>query len=234
MQENTTPLGIVYTSPKFLGFFMLAYSALVVLINGFYTHFIHILGTNMDAGILAFPLTFLLLNCITEIYGYKHARRAIWYGFLFNGLLILYGQLIIQLPAPNYYSHNALFNSLLTIPKEIIFGSLIAYLMTEPLSAFILAKLKIQWQGEHVISRFFISILLAMSVSTVIFSLFLGSISISMWIIWSTAMSGLPFLIYLVQKVKRIERLDIYDIQTHFTIFSLEDGYPMSHNQFGK
>ena len=74
--------------PKYLGFLILTYCMLMVFSNWFDPRLIDLFGLNTDAGTLIFPLGFLISDLITEVYGYKQARRAIWCGFLFNFLFL--------------------------------------------------------------------------------------------------------------------------------------------------
>jgi hypothetical protein len=79
---------------KFLGLGILFYTMILIFSNWFDLKLIHIGNINTDAGTLIFPLTFLLSNIITEVYGYKNMRQIIWWGFLFSLFLILYGLII--------------------------------------------------------------------------------------------------------------------------------------------
>src|SRR3990167_4672910 len=123
------------SQPKFLWFLTLTYSMVIVLANWFDPRLIKIFGLTTDAGTLIFPLTFLLSDLITEVYGYKNARRAIWCGFLFNALFILYGQLVIHMPSPDYHTNNAMFDTLLATNVRIIIASCLSYLISEPLNS---------------------------------------------------------------------------------------------------
>ncbi len=82
MREATLATSVQAT-PKYLGFLTLAYTVLLLLANWFDPRLIQLFGFTTDAGTLIFPLTFLLSDLITEVYGYKYTRRAIWCGFCF-------------------------------------------------------------------------------------------------------------------------------------------------------
>lgn len=121
--------------------------------NWFDIRLIRIGNLVTDAGTIIFPLTFLLSDLITEVYGYKNARRAIWCGFLFNALFIAYGQIITHLPSPHYANLNKSFDTLLTMNARIIIASTISYFCAEPLNSFIMSKLKIFMQGHKMALR---------------------------------------------------------------------------------
>lgn len=109
--------------PTYLGFLTLSYVVVILLSNWFDVRIIHFEKIDMDAGSILFPLTFILSDLITEVYGYKHARRAIWCGFLFNSLFVVYGQLIIHFPSPSYPTQNAQFDALFELNVRIIIAS---------------------------------------------------------------------------------------------------------------
>ncbi len=90
MRDNVVNTNVIQLKPNFLWFLTLTYAMVIILANWFDPRLIKVFGLTTDAGTLIFPLTFLLSDLITEVYGYKHARRAIWCGFLFS-VLAFYG-----------------------------------------------------------------------------------------------------------------------------------------------
>ncbi len=82
MSENKTHF--IQNHPKYLWFLILSYSMIIAISNWFDARLVDIFGMVISPGALIFPITFLLSDTITEVYGYKHARRAIWSAFLFN------------------------------------------------------------------------------------------------------------------------------------------------------
>jgi uncharacterized integral membrane protein (TIGR00697 family) len=245
MRDKILNLNIIELKPNFLWFLTLTYAMVIVLANWFDPRLIKIFGLITDAGTLIFPLTFLLSDLITEVYGYKHARRAIWCGFLFNALFIMYGQLVIHMPSPDYPTNNQLFDTLFATNIRIIIASSISYLISEPLNSFVMAKLKIQLHGRYLAIRFLSSTIIAAGADSVIFSVIaffgvmsnsnLTSLIITMWFIKVVIeIIGLPISIRLAKKLKQTERLDIYDKQTDFNLFTLDANYTDKDNEFGQ
>lgn len=245
MRETFLNSDIINLNPNCLWFLTLSYTIVIVLANWFDPRLIHIFGFDTDAGTLIFPLTFLLSNLITEVYGYKHARLAVWCGFLFNAVFILYGQMIIHLPSPDYQTNNIAFDSLLTMNARIIVASAISYLCSEPLNSFIMAKLKIKMNGRYLGLRFILSTLFAAGVDSFIFgyiaffgiiqSVHLLSLIFTMWFIKVLIeVIGLPISIKLVRKLKQFENIDIYDRKTNFNLFRLDTIYSQADNEFTK
>lgn len=230
--------------PKVLWFLQLTYTSVILLANWFDVRLISIGGVITDAGTLIFPITFILSDLITEVYGYKHARRAIWAGFLFNFVFIIYGQLVVHLPYPQSASVIAnKFDSLISFNSRIILASTISYLCSEPLNSYIMAKLKISSSGRYMSLRFVLSTVVASFVDSFIFGClaFLWVLPFSELIIFNLTMwiikviielAGLPLSLYLTIKLKQYEELDIYDVGTKFSIFKLDTEYNIKNNHF--
>lgn len=229
---------------KALSFLMLSYVVVLLLANWFDVRLVN-LGFDLttDAGTLIFPLTFLLSDLITEVYGYKQSRRAIWYGFLFNIVFILYGQLIVHLPSPNDAPLNQSFDQLFSFNILIIIASFISYLIAEPLNALLLAKLKIRFKGRFMAGRFVISTMLAAALDTSVFSLIAFSsvlgrselihFIMTMWVIKvAVEMIGLSFSVPLARRLKVYEGLDIYDTRTKFNLFRFNTDYQSIDNHY--
>lgn len=222
---------------------MISYTMVLAFANWFDPRLITILGLTTDAGTLIFPFSFLLSDLITEVYGYKHARRAIWTGFLFNIIFIAYGQLIIHLPSPAYGTNNAMFDTLIAADGRIILASAVSYFLSEPLNSFTMAKLKIKMSGKNMSIRFVLSTLCASCIDSFVFGsiAFYGVMNnfnllmliLVMWLIKvAIEIIGLPFSTYFAKKLKAAEQLDIYDYQTNFSLLRLDTTYNMDANKF--
>lgn len=227
--------------PKFLWFLISSYTMALVFANFFDPRIINIFGIITDAGTIVFPLTFLLSNLITEVYGYKHARYAIWLGFLFNSIFILYGQIVIHLPNPPYPTHNDLFTTIFALDIRIMIASSISYLCSEPFNSYVLAKLKIKTNGKLMPLRFVLSTFIASGIDSFIFGLlaFYGNIGnsdllhlmLTMWLLKvAIEILGLPLSLRFAKKLKLKEKMDIYDFDTKFNLFNLEHKYTFKDN----
>lgn len=232
----------IKVTPRFLWFIMLSYSMVLVMANWFDARLIHLFGLNTDAGTIIFPLTFLLSDLMTEVYGYKHARRAIWAALMFNLLFLAYGQMIIHLPSPSYALHNNQeFDRLFGMNIRIVIASTLSYLAAEPLNSYVMAKLKISSKGRYMGMRFIASTWVASAVDSTVFTVvaFYSLMNswemfyfiITMWFIKVfVEVIGLPISTYLARKLKRAEGLDIYDKRTNFNFFRWEAEYSQEDN----
>jgi uncharacterized integral membrane protein (TIGR00697 family) len=234
---------IIQNTPKYLWFLILSYSMVIAMSNWFDARLVEIFGMAISPGTLIFPITFLLSDMITEVYGYKHARRAIWSAFLFNIIFICYGQLLTHLPSPSFSKDNVLFNRLLSINIFIIFGSFTSYIVSEPINSYILAKLKQKYRGKYIAIRFVLSTIISSFLDSLIFASIaffriysahdIIKIIIDIWLTKTVIeIIGLPFSIRLAKFLKKSERLDIYDYGTNFTPLSFEANYSTNNNKY--
>lgn len=244
MRKSAQNEQIIAMQPKYLWFLILCYTMIIVISNWFDPRLIKIIGLDTRASTLIFPFTFLLSDLITEVYGFKLARRAILCGFFFNLFFILYGQIVTHLPSPDYHSNNHLFDSIHSTSTRIIIASIISYFCAEPLNSIVMAKLKIKLNGKFLSLRFVASTVLASGLDSLIFSTlaFFGTIAshhlikmvFVMWFIKVLIeILGLPLSVHFAKRLKQIEQLDIYDRRTNFYMFCLDAEYTIKDNEFG-
>jgi uncharacterized integral membrane protein (TIGR00697 family) len=217
------------TWPHYLWLLMLVYAQALVVANWFDARLIAFGPFVTDAGTIIFPLTFIVGDIITEVYGYQYARRAIWIGFFTNLIVLLYGQLIIHLPSPTHAPFNHLFSTLLGQNLRICIASSISYLCAEPANAYLIAKLKIINKGRMMWLRFLLSTMIGASIDTSIFSFIafyhvipVNEILAMIGTVWLVKIIieiiGLPFSTILSKKLKVIEGIDQYDYHTKFSL----------------
>ncbi|MDO8954322.1 MAG: queuosine precursor transporter [Gammaproteobacteria bacterium] len=232
-----------HNQPRYLFILMLAYCVCILLANWFDPRLVSIFGLITDAGTLIFPIGFLLSDLITEVYGYKKARQAIWLGFIFNVVFLLYGQLVIHLPSPAFANHNAEFDQLVQMDLRVVIGSFCSYLIAEPINSWMIARLKLRMKGRHMALRFLSSTIVASLLDSSIFSVIafsgimptsdLRTLILTMWFIKIVIeMVGLPLSTYLADRLKQTEHLDIYDINTKFSLLRFDAEYEASANHY--
>jgi len=230
---------------RYLWFLTLCYVVILLLSNWFDARLVQIGAVITDAGTLLFPFSFLIADMMTEVYGFKTTRRAIWCGFLFNALFLLFGLVVTSLPSPSFAPLNHSFDLILKLNTRIVLASFVSYFCSEPVNSILLAKLKIQLQGRYIGFRFVLSTVIAAALDSVIFSFiaFYGLFSIqhlwlfilTMWLIKvAVECLGLPVSLSLVKKMKQLEKLDIYDYDTRFNLFKLETIYQPNHNAYSQ
>jgi queuosine precursor transporter len=188
---------------------------------------IGIFGLVFDAGTLIFPVSYIFGDVLTEVYGYRVARRVIWLGFLCNLLavaVIVAGGL---LPAAPDFEAQAAYERILGYAPRLLLASFLAYLVGEFANAFVLAKLKVATNGRWLWSRTISSTLVGQSLDSLVFVViaFSGVIPASAMVaviltqvLLKSAYEALatPLTYLIVNRLKRTEGVDAYDRDTNF------------------
>jgi uncharacterized integral membrane protein (TIGR00697 family) len=189
---------------------------------------------NLSAALIVFPITYIIGDIMTEVYGFRRARQVIWLGFLGN--LVAVGAILvaIELPAAQFYEHQAAYETILGQTPRILAASLIAYLVGEFVNSYVLAKLKIRTAGRHLWARTIGSTIVGQGFDTTIFTVlaFVGVFPVEAilvivateWAIkcgYEAAMT--PITYGVVGWLKRAEGVDVYDRDTRFNPFAVTE-----------
>jgi uncharacterized integral membrane protein (TIGR00697 family) len=186
-----------------------------------------------DGGAVLFPLAYILGDVMTEVYGYKHTRRAIWVSFFWLLLMIVVMTIVRYLPAVGDAPNVKEFDIVFGFVPRIVAASLIAYLVGEFLNSFVLAKMKVRSQGKHLWQRLIASTIAGEAVDTTIFCMvaFYGLITSSQMINYilvgivfkvTVETLMLPVTYRVIHWLKKREREDHYDTGTNFTPLSVQ------------
>jgi len=180
-----------------------------------------------DAGIITFPIAYIVGDVLTEVYGYAAARRVIWLGFLCNAIAVGTFQLAGALPAEATWDGGDAYSRIFGSTPRLLFASACAYLVGEFVNSFVLAKLKIATEGRWLWTRTIGSTMIGQVFDSTIFVMvaFAGTTSGSLlrdmivtgWVLktaYETLATPLTYLV--VNKLKRVEGIDVYDRDTDF------------------
>jgi len=186
-----------------------------------------------DGGTLLFPFAYILGDILTEVYGYKKARKAIWLGFGANFLAAFVFILIGRLTPAQGWDYQEAYNAILGWVPRIVTASLIAYWCGSFTNSFLMAKLKISTKGRWLPSRTIISTIVAQAIDTIIFctlafygripNQLLVSVIISNYL-FKTGFEILftPFTYIIAIFLKKREGMDVFDYHTNFNPFKME------------
>ena len=227
---------------KYLSMIMVLYGVIILAANWYDPRFIKIFWFEVDSGTLVFPLTNIMLDIVTEVYGYKNARLAIWCGFLFNLIILLMGQIVAHWHGPDLINFQA-YQHFLLFDMRIIIASFVSYFATEGISAYVLAKLKILLSGRLMALRFITSTMVGYLIDVVVFCViaFVGLMSfkallyimLTSWLMMAgIELILLPLSVVIAKKLKQSEGIDIFDQNTRFSLLSLDHEYTKAQNKF--
>lgn len=186
----------------------------------------------LDGGAILFPLTYILDDILTEVYGYRFARRAIWTGLGGMLLAIACFTAVRYLPFPAEYADQHSYEAVLGFFPRIVLASLTAYLIGEFLNSFILAKLKVKTKGKKLWLRLIGSTMVGELFDTLIFCLVAFGGILKGWDMVNYVVVGwvfkvgvevvlLPVTYKVVSVLKKAEGVDNYDTDTNFTPLSI-------------
>lgn len=185
------------------------------------------------AGVVVFPLAYIINDAIVEVWGYARARLIIWAGFGVNVLAALFYMLAIALPAAPFYEGEEAFRMILGSSVRIVIASLVAYLTGSFTNAFVMSRFKRITKGKNFSLRAILSTLAGEGADSLIFiavaftGVFPAKVIFSM-IVTQTLLKVayeiivLPLTILVVNKVKSAEGEDVFDDEVSYNPFSIK------------
>jgi len=187
---------------------------------------VEISGQVFPAGLVIFPLSYVLGDVLTEVYGFRAARAVIWLGFACNLVAIAAIQVAIYLPAAGFWANQEAYETTLGTTWRIFLASLAAYLVGEFANAVILARMKVATRGRWLWSRTIGSTVVGEGLDSLIFVTIafagtgagLANPIVTTWLIkvgYETLATPLTYA--SVGYLKRREGVDVYDTHTQFT-----------------
>ncbi len=220
-------------SPRFV-FIVALFITCLIAANITAVKLVTLFGLLLPAAIIIFPVSYILGDVLTEVYGYRQARKVIWLGFLCNLIVVAaiwFGQL---LPAASFWDGQAAYERILGYAPRILLASFLAYLVGEFANAFVLAKMKIATRGRWLWTRTVGSTLVGQGLDSLVFITlaFAGTIPVggllaaivTQWLAKSAYEAAATPLTYAaVNYLKRTEGMDVYDYDTRFNPLSLSD-----------
>jgi len=187
----------------------------------------------LPAGVVIFPVSYILGDVLTEVYGYRWARRAIWLGFIGNLVAVVAIWLAGLLPAPVFWQGQGAYATILGFTPRLLLASFVAYLIGEFANSTVLAKMKVWTNGRHLWARTIGSTIVGQGLDSLVFILiaFVGLMAspdlltaiVSQWLFKSAYEAiATPLTYAVVNTLKRVEGVDAYDVDTPLNPFAFE------------
>lgn len=189
-------------------------------------------GWEFGAGILFFPLGYVIGDVLTEVYGYARARRCIWVGFAALLFMAFMSWVVVSLPPAPGWTGQAAYESVFGQVPRIVMASIVAFWAGEFVNSFVLARMKVLTQGKHLWSRTIGSTIVGQGVDSLIFYplAFYGvwetnlvlTVMVTNWLLkvgWEVLLTPVTYAV--VGALKRHEGVDVYDDGTDFTPFKV-------------
>ncbi|ODP37048.1 queuosine precursor transporter [Sphingomonas turrisvirgatae] len=184
------------------------------------------------AGILFFPLSYVIGDVLTEVYGYARARRVIWAGFVATLFMAFMAWVVVALPPAPDWTNQAAYETIFGQVPRIVLASVVAFWAGEFVNSFVLAKMKLMTNGRHLWARTIGSTFAGQGIDSLIFYplAFWGAagwtndlvlkVLITQWVLkvsWEALLTPVTYAV--VGWLKRREGVDVFDEGTDFTPF---------------
>lgn len=187
-------------------------------------------GFTFGAGILFFPLGYVIGDVLTEVYGYSRARRCIWVGFSALLFMAFMSWVVVSLPPAAGWDGQGAYESVFGQVPRIVLASIVAFWAGEFANSFVLARMKVLTKGRHLWSRTIGSTVVGQGVDSIIFYplAFYGvwspeqvaTVMVTNWALkvgWEAVLTPVTYLV--VGWLKRHEGVDVFDDGTDFSPF---------------
>jgi len=192
---------------------------------------------SFGAGVLFFPISYIIGDVLTEVYGYANARRVIWTGFAALIFMAFMAFVVVSLPAAKGWPGQEAYEFVFGNSWRIVLASMVAFWVGEFANSFVLARMKVWTKGEYLWMRTIGSTFVGQGLDSLIFYplAFYGlagwppeqlwQVVISQWLIktgWEAVLTPVTYIV--VGRLKAREGVDVYDEDTDFSPFAKADG----------
>ena len=210
------------------------FNVCLIAANLLETKVIQVGSLTVTAGLLVFPISYIINDCIAEVWGFKKARLIIWSGFAMNFFVVGLGLIAVAIPAAPFWEGEEHFDFVFGMAPRIVAASLMAFLVGSFLNAYVMSKMKIASQGRNFSARAILSTIVGETADSLIFfPVAFGGI-----IAWKELliMMGLqivlksmyeviilPVTIRVVKVIKKVDGSDVYDTNISYNVLTVKD-----------
>ena len=208
------------------------FNVCLIAANLLETKVIQVFGITVTAGLLVFPISYIINDCIAEVWGFRKARLIIWSGFAMNFFVVMLGLIAVALPAAPFWDGAAHFNFVFGMAPRIVIASLTAFLVGSFLNAYVMSRMKLASNGRNFSARAIMSTVYGEAADSIIFfPLALGGVvplkELPVLIVSQVILKTLyeilvlPVTIHVVKAAKRHEGEDAYDNGINYSIWKV-------------
>ena len=210
------------------------FNVCLIAANLLETKVIQIGSLTVTAGLLVFPISYIINDCIAEVWGFKKARLIIWSGFAMNFFVVALGLIAVAIPAAPFWEGEEHFDFVFGMAPRIVAASLMAFLVGSFLNAYVMSKMKVASRGRHFSARAILSTLAGETADSLIFFpvafggiiawrelLIMMCIQIILESMYEVII--LPVTIRVVKAIKKIDGSDVYDTDISYNVLKVKD-----------
>ena len=198
------------------------------------TKVIQLGSLTVTAGLLVFPISYIINDCIAEVWGFRKARLIIWSGFAMNFFVVGLGLAAVALPAAPFWEGEEHFNFVFGMAPRIVVASLLAFLTGSFLNAYVMSRMKLASRGRRFSLRAIVSTVAGETADSLIFFpiafggiiawrelLVMMALQIVLKSLYEVIV--LPLTIRVVKAVKRLDGSDVYDEGISYKIWKIRE-----------
>ena len=189
---------------------------------------------SITGGIIVFPISYIINDCVCEVWGYRKTRMLIWLGFFMNFLFVVFAAICDAIPGAPYWDNAAGFHAIFGLAPRITAASFLAFVVGSFANAYVMSRMKVSSQGRNFSLRAIMSTILGETADSLIFfPLALGGVvpnsELPVLILSQIVLKTLyeililPVTIQVVRFTKRHEGIDEYDKNINYNIFSINN-----------
>ena len=203
------------------------FSVFLILANLMEVKVVKIGILTATAGLSVFPISYIINDCIVEVYGFAKARFVIWMGFLLNMIFVVFLQVCIALPSDPSWTAQAAVEQVFGNTPRILLGSFVAFIVGSMVNAQVMSRMKVRDGGKRFSLRAIMSTVFGESADSLIFFpiAFAGMLppATILTLVWTQVMLKtlyeivvLPVTIRVVKMLKRVEGTDVTDVNVDY------------------
>lgn len=212
--------------------FSILFCVCLILANLLETKQIAIGPISLTGGLIVFPISYIINDCVCEVWGFRKARLLIWSGFAMNFFFVAVGALCDWIPGAPYWNNDEGFHAVFGLAPRIAAASFVAFLLGSFVNAYVMSKMKIRDGGRNFSARAILSTIAGESIDSLIFfPLALSGVVpteelpklMLMQVLLKTAYEilVLPLTIRVVKYVKEYEGSDVYDEGISYSVWKI-------------
>ena len=212
--------------------FSILFCVCLIAANILETKQISVLGISLTGGLIVFPISYIINDCVCEVWGFQKARLLIWTGFAMNFFFVSMGALCDWIPGAPYWTNEVGFHAIFGLAPRVAAASFVAFIVGSFANAYVMSKMKIRDKGRNFSLRAILSTIVGESFDSVIFfPLALGGVvpteELPKLMLWQVLLKtvyeviALPITIRIVKALKEHEGEDTYDNDVNYSIWKI-------------
>lgn len=185
---------------------------------------------SITGGLVVFPISYIINDCVCEVWGYKYAKMLIWTGFAMNFIFVMFGALVDAIPGAPYWNNDAGFHAVFGLAPRIVAASFVAFIVGSFINAYVMSRMKVASGGRNFSLRAIASTVFGETADSLLFfPLALGGVVPTdelLWLMLSQVVLKtvyeiivLPVTIRVVRATKKYEGVDAYDNDISYRMF---------------